>query len=258
MHAALKVRILVNASLTAIVAVFLVNVVAAEDLAPAQQNTLVRTYCAVCHTDAAKNGGLSLQHYDAAQADPALAAMLLSKLRNGAMGAAGLSIPDKATRDAWIAVTTTQAVGAKNWTVIRRELPGTTAPMLTASMVREVPLRKPETDAPLYRLILACNDVSHQGEIQLTWSPQPQTNRTFFVSADGQPAIPHKLAGEEKMGNGTAGASGLASTTLNTPLPRKTLSVSDLFAGETLTFPVDTLDPRTLQELAACFPRAAR
>ena len=53
---------------------------------PAEQNALVRRYCAVCHTDAAMNGGLSLQQYDAAKRDPALAAMILSKLNNGAMG----------------------------------------------------------------------------------------------------------------------------------------------------------------------------
>jgi len=68
---------------------FAISARAAELMPPTRQNALVQQYCAVCHTDAAKNGGLSLEHYDAAQADPALAAMLLSKLRNGAMGAAG-------------------------------------------------------------------------------------------------------------------------------------------------------------------------
>jgi hypothetical protein len=258
MHVAVVVRILVKSSLAAIFAASLVTVVAAEEMSPAQQNSLVRTYCAVCHTDAAKNGGLSLQHYDAAQPDPALAAMLLSKLRNGAMGAAGLGIPDKATRDAWVAATTRQAAGAGNWTVTRREGPGTKPAILTASIVREVPPRKPDTDAPLYRLTLACDGDSPQGNIQLAWSPEPQTDRTFSVLADGQPGIAHQLVGQEKMGNGTAGVSGRASMTLNAPLPTKTLVVSDLFAGETATFPVDTLDQRTLQELAACFPRAAR
>src|SRR6185503_15569220 len=110
-------------------------------------------------------------------------------------------------------------------------------------------LRKPETDAPVYRLMLACNRDSHQGAIQLSWSPEPQTNRTFFVSADGQPGIAHTLAGQEQMGNGATGVSGRASVTLNAPLPRKTLVVSELFAGETAAFPVDALDPRTWQEL---------
>jgi mono/diheme cytochrome c family protein len=95
MHSALIVRVLITPSLAALIAGAAVAVAAAEEMSPAQQTSLVRKYCAVCHTEAAKNGGLSLEHYDAAQADPALAAMLLSKLRNGAMGAAGLGIPDK-------------------------------------------------------------------------------------------------------------------------------------------------------------------
>src|SRR3982751_3923908 len=96
---------------------------AADRMPVAQQNALVQQYCAVCHTDAAKNGGLSLEHYDAAQVNPPLAAMLLSKLRNGAMGAAGLGIPDPATRDAGVAATTAQAQRANAWTVIRAVAP---------------------------------------------------------------------------------------------------------------------------------------
>ena len=178
-------RILVKPSLAVIIAGSLASAVAAEDLSPVQQNSLVRTYCAVCHTDAAKNGGLSLQHYDAAQADPPLAAMLLSKLRNGAMGAAGLGIPDKATRDAWIAATTTQAAGAGNWTVIRTELPGTKPPIPTASIVREVPLRKPETDAPLYRLTLVCRGDGRPGEMQLAWVA-PTSNKPHVCRLGGR------------------------------------------------------------------------
>src|ERR1700720_4319980 len=78
----------------------------------AEQNALVRKYCAVCHTDAAMNGGLSLEHYDAVKRDPTLAAMILSKLNNGAMGAAGNGVPNKAAQQAWIAATTEQAAGA--------------------------------------------------------------------------------------------------------------------------------------------------
>ena len=45
----------------------------------AEQNALVKRYCAVCHSDAAGNGGLSLEHYDAAHRDPGLAAMILPR-----------------------------------------------------------------------------------------------------------------------------------------------------------------------------------
>src|SRR6185369_5265456 len=85
---------------------------AAELMPPSQQNALVQKYCAVCHTDAARNGGLSLEHFDASHVDPSLAAMLLSKLRSGAMGAAGLPAPDKATIDALVSALTSESAGA--------------------------------------------------------------------------------------------------------------------------------------------------
>lgn len=86
---------------------------AAERMPAPQQTALVQKYCAVCHTESAKNGGLSLQHYDAARPDPQRAAMLLSKLRNGAMGAAGLAVPDAATREAWVSATVAQGGGGE-------------------------------------------------------------------------------------------------------------------------------------------------
>jgi len=240
-------------ALAAVIAGFTMPAPAAEPMPPAQQNTLVQKYCAVCHTDAAKNGGLSLEHYDAAQVNPALAAMLLSKLRNGAMGAAGLGIPDSATRDAWVVATAAQAERAKGWTVIRTEAPGSKAHVLTASIVRGVAPRKSDTDAPVYRLTLACNIASHKGEIQLTWSPEPQTNRTFSVSADGNAGIPHRLEGrEEKMGNGTASTTGFAAAALNVPLPENILTITDLFPGETVVFPLGELDQVDRRQLAVC------
>jgi hypothetical protein len=227
----------------------------AERMSAGQQNALVQNYCAPCHTDAAKNGGLSLAHYDAARPNPPLAAMLLSKLNSGAMGAAALGIPNEATRDAWVAATATQAERAKAWTVIRTEAPESEAPVLVASIVRDVPPRKSEAVAPLYRLILSCNIASGQGEIKLTWSPQPQTNRTFSVSADGKPGIPHTLEDKvEKMGNGSAGTAGLAAAMLTGPLPEKTLTITELFPGETVVFPLGDLDPDARQQLSACLP----
>jgi hypothetical protein len=254
MHLVELSRILVTASVASTLAGAFATAAAADHMSPAQQNALIRKYCAVCHTDAANNGGLSLANYDAARADPALAAMLLSKLRNGAMGAAGLGIPDKQTREAWVAATTAQAAGAENWTVIRAKRPASSESMLTASIVRKALPRKPDTDAPLYRFIVSCDGASREGEIQLAWSPEPQTNRTFFVSADGQPGITHTLVGQEKMGNGSAGTSGRASAMLHTPLPAKSLTITELFPTETVVFPLDALDPETWRELAVCFP----
>jgi mono/diheme cytochrome c family protein len=222
----------------------------AEDLLPSQQNALVRKYCAVCHTDAANNGGLSLEHYDAAHADAPLAAMLLSKLRNGAMGAAGLGVPDKATQEAWVLATVRQALGAQNWAVSRSETSqGST---VTASVVRIVGPRNGEANPPIYRLTLSCEPATRHGTIQLTWSPEPQTERTFLVSDDGQTGVPHTLSGKEKMGNGTSGTSGRASAVLHVGLPTQSLTIADLFPAETVTFPIDALDSRTRLELAAC------
>lgn len=218
----------------------------ASTISPERQTALVMKYCAVCHSDAVRNGGLSLQHYDASKSDPALAAMLLSKLRVGAMGAAGLGVPDKETQEAWIAATTLQAEGARNWTVTRNEA------RVTASIVRDVDPRRSGMPAPLYRLTLACDTASHQGGMQMTWSPDPQTNRTFTVSADGA-VTSQRVEGQEKMGNGTAGASGRASAKLNAPLAEKMLTVSDLFPGEQVDFPIGELDRATRRELASCF-----
>ncbi len=220
---------------------------------PAQQNALVRKYCAVCHTDAAKNGGLSLQHYAAEQPNAALAAMLLSKLQNAAMGAAGLGIPDEPTRDAWVRATAAQAAGASQWTVTRTQIPGSDTPVLTASIVREVTPLQPQVGAPVYRLAVGCDAAARHGDMQLTWSPQPQTDRTFFVSVDGSPAIAHQLEGREKMGNGSVLTSGLAAATLNAPLAQQTIAVSDVFPGETVVFPVGDLDASTRRQLAVCF-----
>jgi hypothetical protein len=230
---------------------------AAELIPAAQQNLLVAKYCAVCHTDAAKNGGLSLQHYDAAQANPPLAAMLLSKLRNGAMGAAGLGTPDPATDKAWVAATAAQAEQAIRWSVIRTDASGSKGAVLSASVVRYVSPRKQGQDSPIYRLTLACDAVTRKGEILLTWSPAPQTDRTFSISVDANAGTPHRLEGRETMCNGADLTSGLASVLLKVPLPEKTLTVTDLFPDETVVFPLGELDRVDRGQLAICLAAPA-
>src|SRR5712691_1354563 len=195
MHSALRrARCYQAVVLAAMVAGSLATPVPAADLMPpAQQNSLVQKYCAVCHTDAARNGGLSLQHFDAAQAPPSLTAMLLSKLtggvllktareadsnasaaafvdkkmRSGAMGAAGIPIPDKATIDALIHAFAAASGGAMDWTVERSKDAAASAPILTASILREMPSATNTREAEVYRLIASCNSATQEGEVQL-------------------------------------------------------------------------------------------
>jgi hypothetical protein len=220
----------------------------------AEQNALVRKYCAVCHTDAAMNGGLSLQHYDAAKRDPGLAAMILSKLNNGAMGAAGNGVPDKVAQQAWLDSTRDQADGAKQWFVRRED------GVVSASIVREVPPRKPDsTDVPVYRMRMVCNPSIGVGEMQLTWSPQPQTGRTMTASVDGNAPVEYKIEGKESMDNGATVQAGHASVLLSNgkggrlALANHSLTVRELFPGETVEFPLSELDQRAHAELTKCF-----
>jgi hypothetical protein len=85
------------------------------------------------------NGGLSLEHFDAARPDPGDAAMVVSKMKSGAFGAAGIPPPDKGTQEALIAALSSAAAGANEWTVSRRENVRTQAPILTVSVVQGVP-----------------------------------------------------------------------------------------------------------------------
>ena len=221
---------------------------------PAEQNALVKRYCTVCHTDASKNGGLSLEHYDAGHRNPALAAMMLSKLNDGAMGAAGNGVPDHAAQQAWLESTKEQAARAKDWFVSRED------EVVSASIVREVPPRKPgSSDAPLYRLIILCNPSTALGEMQLTWSPQPQTGRTMSASVDGNAPVEYKIEGKESMGNGGTLQSGHASVVLSSgrgakvALPNQSLTIRDLFPREAVEFPLADLDQKARSELRTCF-----
>jgi hypothetical protein len=218
----------------------------------AQQNALVKQYCAVCHTDAAMNGGLSLQHYDAAKRDPALAAMILTKLNTGAMGAAGNGVPDKAAQEAWLASTKEQAAGAAEWFVSRED------GLVSASIVREVPPRRPDVkESPVYRVKIACNTGSGIGQMQLTWSPQPQTGRTLTAAADGNAPVEYRIEGRESMGNGATVQTGHASVLLSDGgklgFPNQSLTVRELFDGESVQFPFSALDKKTGTELRRCF-----
>lgn len=217
----------------------------AQDRLPVkEQNALVQKYCAVCHSDAARNGGLTLQHFDAAAVTPSLAAMMLSKLNSGALGASGQPVPEMQATDAALKEAfTQQSTGAEVWSVER-------TPVLTASILRVGPTAKEAAIPESYRLVLTCEG------IQVAWSPVPQSG-SLSASVDGAPAVRIPVQGSETMGNGSGQIlSGRAAVNLSLPLPKESLTIRDLFPGHTVTFPFSTLPQSALREFAACLPPA--
>lgn len=258
------------------------NACAGDAMPVAQQNALVQEYCAVCHTDAARSGGLSLERFDAAQTAPSLAAMMISKLtsgvsletvraaasdpnaaalvarkmKSGAMGAAGVPIPDKATIDALINALAVKAAGAKEWDANHTQDPATKGPMLTASMLREVPSARNAGEAAMYRLVLTCNTATHEGEVQLAWAPAPKTG-TLAVLVDGKTPVTYDLEGAAAMS--AAGAaislsqSKSDSQSQGILLPAKSLRITHLSPDESVEFQFADLPQTARQSLAACF-----
>lgn len=172
--------------------------------------------------------------------------MLLSKLRGGAMGAAGLPF-EKIDADALLLAMTVASSGAQEWTVAR-------GPVTTAGIVRQVVSNNPEQPSR-YRLALSCDAGSRKGSVQLSWAPSPRSG-TVSVSVDGSSPVDYKVEGSETMGNGSRGTTGHAAIMLEgLPLPEKTLTISDLFPGETVVFPFQPLAPDR-QAFAGCFAPA--
>jgi hypothetical protein len=95
--------------------------------------------------------------------------------------------------------------------------------------------------------------------MQLTWSPQPQTGRTLAAVVDGSRPIDFSIDGTESMGNGGTGQSGHASVVLSTgkagkvALPMQSLTIRDLFPGESVEFPFWALGRAARSELGRCF-----
>jgi hypothetical protein len=231
-----------------------------------QQNALVQKYCAVCHTDAARSGGLSLEHFDAAKPDPGVAAMVLSKLNGGAIGAAGLQRPDDDTIQAWIRATSAQAVGANRWSFDRTEDAATKATVISAGIVREVSSADHAGVPDYYRLTATCRADTREGEMALAWSPDvPKEGQALAVFADGRPLPGRQIGEREPMGGGMAGSSGpgavilyatgknSGAATVAMALPAHTLTIRDVFPQETVVFPFDELTPTERQALSVCF-----
>ena len=204
----------------------------AASLSASQQNELVAKYCGVCHSDARPNGGISLEHFDAARPDAGMVAMMLSKFQNGAFGASGTPLPDKPTQQALISALTGATAGAGEWIVNRSEKPGA----WSASIVREA-------KTSIYRLTLSCRPETGRTEMQVAWSPGvPKDGREITVTADGNASASYIVSGQEAMGNGQAGTSGPGAWILaKTPVPRQKLTVANVFGDEAVEFPFEGL-----------------
>jgi hypothetical protein len=252
------------------VALLCAPALASATMAVDQQNALVQKYCAVCHTNANPQGGLSLERFDAGHADPSVAAMLLSKLTNGlplervraastdpsaaaaidaemqnsAIHAAGIAAPDAATSRAWVLALSAEASGATQWTVVQSD------GGIVASMVRELPAANDTTRMDMYRLTVAC-PADSRGEIKLAWAPGgPKTGQEISAAADGGAPREYKNEKSGRMG-GNAGPGDISFSAL--PLPREWLKAGNLVGGETVEFPLGTLAPAARRALSKCF-----
>jgi len=242
--------------------------VMANDMMPAsEQNALIQKYCAVCHNDSYVNGGLSLQHFDAAKPDPSVVAMILSKVRDGgAMGAAGRGVPDRATEDAFVRALTVEAAGAHAWTVNRTQDPIKNAAVLTASIVQETPSGRKAWAMDMYRLTLTCRPDTHEGEMQLSWSPGgPPEGQEMTAAVDDTTPVTYRIEGKEQMATGgtsgpgavilytTAGTSGPSK--LPKALPEQALTVSNVLPNQKIVFPFADLPATARRDFSACLAR---
>jgi len=244
-----------------------IPIVAVGDTMPvAEQNALVHRQCAFCHNDARMAGGFSLDHFDAGRPDPSLVAMLLSKLtrlsleqveaaqndsdaaalvvdrlKTGAMGAAGRGVPERATQEALVSALSAESAGAMNWTVI------TQGPLLTAGILRQLPSTTHPGDTDMFRLRLTCNADTREAEIQVGWADwTPEEGRPMSVGVDGNAPLTLKAEGGKKQGNQVRGP---GSVILPIPLPAQTLTISNALPDETVVFPLGSL-PKSVRE---CF-----
>jgi hypothetical protein len=212
-----------------------------------QQNALVGKYCAVCHDDAKMVGGFSLQHFDAINVDSILAAMMASKIKDGAFGASGIPMPDQATQDALRNALLMKAANVTGWTV------SSESQTLTLKNLQQVHLPiNALAESNLYSLTLTCRLDTGEAELRIAWAPGdvPKEGAVITIVADGK-ATAHKVSA----GQGFAVLYSTSADGVTKPVgsvPEQILSIGNLFPQETASFSFDTLPTSARLAFAGC------
>jgi hypothetical protein len=216
------------------------------ELTVSQQDALIKKYCVVCHNDVLLVGGMSLEHVDPANPDPAIAGMMAGKIDGGAMGASGVDKPDRALGVALSRALRAKSTGAEastgGWAMRVDPLVATIKVKGTSTANSQPP--------GTYTLSMTCSknsamsshvllSVSHPSTMHLTADrPMPEAGSLSFAY--------------EVDGAATPQTSDRANFVL--PLPERTLTIRNLFPGESVTFPFDGLNPEFRRIFSTCLP----
>jgi hypothetical protein len=227
-----------------------------------QQNELVQKRCAPCHSGANPKGGLLLERFDAAVPDPAVARMMLIKIaKDGAISAAGVPVPDDTTREGLVSALSAAADAAPSdgWRVDLGNDPKGGHNIVNASILQELPST---TDAPsaVYELTVTCGGRTHRGEMTLATylrkgSTVPMTDRALSPANDGSVRFSYKVdSTPDESARLYVARNNTSAPMALIPIPAQTLTISNLFSGESVSFSFSRLSPIVRRQLATCIP----
>jgi hypothetical protein len=226
-----------------------------------QQNELVQKRCALCHSGANPKGGLLLEHFDAAVPDPAVARMMLIKIaKDGAISAAGAPVPDDTTREGLVSALSAAADRAPSdgWRVDLGGDPKGGHNIVTASILQAASAT--DAQSAVYELSVRCGGRTHRGELTLaTYSRKgpdvPMTDRALSPASDGSVRFTYKVdANPDESAWLYVARNNTSAPMALMPIPAQTLTISNLFSGESVSFPFDRLSPIVRRQLATCVP----
>jgi len=216
------------------------------ELTVAQQDAMIKKHCVICHNDVLLVGGMSLEHVDPANPNPAIAGMMAGKIDGGAMGAAGIEKPEPAVSAALSRALRAKSVGAEaatgGWAM--RVDP------LVATMKVKGSSTSGAQQSATYTLSMTCSknsemsshillSISHPATMHLTADrPMPEAGSlSFSYEVDGAPTRQN-----------------FDRANFVLPLPARTLTIRNVFPGESVTFTFDGLNPEFRRIFSTCLP----